>query len=138
MKVVVAVARADLVRPIFEFGSVDLDRGAARATRQVMMMLVDDATSIERLSSIGHDEVNLLAGHEFLQQRVHGREGDLAAVAHDQGVELLGTDEALHPAERAENFSALGRYTRTHDHERTGPCIVLWNDSKYTNWNDST
>ena len=120
MKVAVAVARADLVGPIFEFGGVNLDRGAARATRQVMMMLVNDATSIERLTSIGHDEVDLLAGHEFLQQRVNGRQGNLAAVVPNQGVELLGTHEALHPAERAQNFSALGRYTRTHDHERTG------------------
>jgi len=101
MKVAVAVARADLVGPIFEFGGVDFDRGAARATRQVMMMLVNDATSIERLASIGHDEVDLFAGHEFLQQRVHGRQGNLAAVANDQGVELLGADEALHTAERA-------------------------------------
>ena len=133
MKVAVTVALTDLAGPFFEFGGIDLDRGAARATRQVMMMLVDHAAPIERLAAIGHHEINFLAGHQLLQQGVNGREGDLATVTHDQGVELLGTDETLYSPERAENFAALGRYTRAHDHERTRPSVVLWNDSKYTN-----
>ena len=76
------------------------------------MVRVDHATPIEAFSAVGHHDVDLTIEDEFLQLGVDGREGDMAAVALDQRVEILSADEALHLAENPNDITALSSVSR--------------------------
>ena len=115
-KVAVAKALADVVRPLFEFRGVDLDRGATTATREVVVVRVNDATSIETLPAVGHDDVDLTVLDQLFELRVDRRECDSPAVSFDERMELLCAHEALQLAEDANDLSSLHRISgRGHD-----------------------
>ncbi len=107
-----AILLANVVSPGFEFRRVDFHGGPARPTRQVVVMHVDDASAIERLAPIGHDEVHFAAFRELLELRVDRRERDLAAIFDDEGVEVLGTHEALDATQDTDHLSPLGGISR--------------------------
>ena len=115
-KIAIAVTLTDLGGPSLEFGRVDLDRGSTVATRQVVMVHVDDAPTKQALAAVSHDDVDVAAADDqLLQLGVDGGERDATAVAHDETVEVLGTDEALHPAQGADDLSPLcGDSRRAH------------------------
>jgi hypothetical protein len=115
-KVTVAKALANVVRPLFEFGGVDLDRGATTAAREVVVVRVNDATSIETLAAVGHDDVDLAVLDQLFQLRVDRRERDSPAVSFDERMEFLGAHEALQLTEDANHLSSLHRISgRGHD-----------------------
>ncbi len=95
VKVPVPEMIPNLVRPLLEFGRVNLYGGAALATRKMMMVRFNDASSVETFAAIGHDDVDVAASGQFLQLRVHGGQGNMAPVTLDQRVEVLGAHEAL-------------------------------------------
>lgn len=113
-QVVVAVALGDLVGPLFELRRVDLDGGPAVAAGQVVVMRVDDASTKEALTAVSHDDVHLTVGDQFLQLRVDRRQGGATPVAHYEGVEFLGADEALNPREDGDDLAALGGVASCH------------------------
>ncbi len=123
-QVLVAELLTDPMGPAFEVGGVDFDGRTAVATGQMVMVGVNDAASVEALTTVGHDDVHLATGGQFLQLGVDRRERDLTAVAHDEGVQVLGADEALDPAEHAHDLATLGGVAgRTHPHSL--PCARL-------------
>jgi hypothetical protein len=83
-QVSVVESLADFVRPRFEFGRIDLHRRAAASTREVVMMNVNDAATIETLTPIRHDHVDFATLDQPFQLGVDGGEGNLATVLHDQ------------------------------------------------------
>ena len=95
--VVVVERRCDCVGPVFKFGCIDLDNRSAQPARQVVVVRVDDASTIETLASVGHDHVDIARFDESLQLRVHGGQSDLATIFDNQLVQILGTDEATDP-----------------------------------------
>ena len=97
----------DVVRPFLEFGGVNFDGGSAASTRQVVVMGVDDAAPVQTLAAIAHEDVNFAVLGQFLELRIDGREGDMAALALDQVVKVLGTDEGGHLAQDPHHLSAL-------------------------------
>ena len=107
-QVAVTEALADLVGPLFEFGCVDFDGRPAVPTGQVVVVGVDHAASVETLSAVGHDDVDLATGDESFQLGVDRRERDLTTVTHDERVQVLGTDEALDPTQHPDYLTALG------------------------------
>ena len=120
-QVAIGEALTDVVRPFFKFRSVDLHGCSAVPAREVVMVDVDDATSIKAFATVSHDDVDVAALNEPLQLRVNGSEGNLSTVFHDQAVKILGTHEALDPAENADNFATLGGVSsRRHEVEPTG------------------
>ena len=122
--VLVAVASRDVARPRLELGRVHFDYRAAVATGQMVMVGVDDAAAKEAFATVGHDHVDLAALDEFLQLRVDRRECDAAAVANDESVEFLGTDESLDSTEETDDLSALGRISCDR-HPRSVPVLDL-------------
>ena len=113
------------VRPVFEFGCVDLDDGPAGPTGQMVVVRVDDAPAVETLAPVGHDHVDVTRFDESFQLRVHGGEGDLAAVLHNELVQILSADEASNPTKNANHFTALcGISCRGHDEEPTGADLL--------------
>lgn len=137
VQIAVAVLGTDLVRPLLELGRVYLDRGAALATGEMVVVAVDYTATVEGLTTVGHHHVDVVTGDQPLELGVDRGQGNLTAVAHDEGVEFLGADESLHDTEDAEDLAALGRYARTHVLKRSGELFAFWNDSIYPNWNDS-
>ena len=95
-QVAVAESFADVVGPLLELRRVDLHGRAAEATRQVVVVgrrrrSVDRDSRRDRSSRRRRRRIC----DEFLELGVDGREGDLAAVALDEGVEVLGAHETL-------------------------------------------
>jgi hypothetical protein len=86
---------AYVMGPLLEFGRIDLHRRSARATRKMMVVRLDDATSVQAFTSVGHDDVDFAVLDQFLQLRIDGRESDPPTVALDERVEFLGAHEAL-------------------------------------------
>jgi hypothetical protein len=81
-----------------------------------MVVRLDDATSIETLAAVGHDDVDLAVLDQLLQLRVDRRERDSPAVSFDERVELLGAHEALQLTQDANDLSSLHRISgRGHD-----------------------
>lgn len=120
-KVVVAELLGDGVRPTFEFGRVDLDDRPADSTGQMVVVRIDNAPAIEALAAVGHDHVDVTGLDQSFQLRVHGGEGDLATVLHDESVQVLGAHEAPDPAQDSYDLTALGGIScRTHEREPTG------------------
>jgi len=72
------------------------------------MVDVDDALPVEAFAPVGHDHVDVAGLDQLLQLGVNGREGDVPAILHDEGVQILGAHEALHPAQDLDYLSALG------------------------------
>lgn len=107
-----AEAFTDVVRPLLEFGSVDFDGGATDATREVVVVGFDDAATVQAFAAIGHDDVDVADLDEFLELRIDGREGDVTALALDQRVKVLGTDETGDPAQDPNDLSALDGISR--------------------------
>ena len=112
MKFPIAERLSDVVRPFFEFGSINLDGRAAEATRQVVVVRFHDAAPVEAFAAIGHDNVDLTVLDELLELRVHGGQRDMAALMLDQRVEVLSTDETRHLAQNPDDFSALDGVSR--------------------------
>lgn len=112
MKFPIAEGLSDVVGPLFEFRSVDLDGGAADATRQVMVVRFDDASSVKTLPAIGHDDVDLTVLDEFLELGVHGGQRDVPALAFNQGVKVLGADKTRYLAQNPDDLSALHGVSR--------------------------
>jgi hypothetical protein len=106
-KIAVSEVSANVVRPLFEFGCIDLDGDAALATRKVVMVRFDHASAIETLTSVRHDDVHVVARGQFLQLRIDGGERYMATVSFDHGVKVLCADEALDLAQGANHLSAL-------------------------------
>ena len=79
----VAEAFGDVIGPTFEFGSVDFHGGAAGATSEVVVVRIIDATSVQRLSTIGHNYVDLVRVGEFAQLAVDRGQGHSGPVAED-------------------------------------------------------
>jgi hypothetical protein len=98
----------DGARPVFQLGGIHLDGCAAHATRKVVVVRVVHAPPVERLAAVGHNDVDLVSIGEFLQLAVDGRESDLAAVAHNYFVQVLGADEALDSFQGVDDLTALG------------------------------
>lgn len=119
--VAVAELLCDRVRPALELGRVDLDDGPADPTGQVVVVRVDDAPAVKSLAPVGHDHVDVAGLDESLQLGVDGGEGDLAAILHNESVQILGAHEASNPAQNPYDFTALcGVSCRGHDKEPTG------------------
>ena len=108
-KLAKSVAIAYVVGPALQFGRVDFDGPSARATDQMVVVLIDHASSVEGFASFGHHDVDVAAGHQLLQLGVDRRERDRGAVAQNEGVQFLGTDEALDARQHAEDLAALDR-----------------------------
>ncbi len=112
----VAELVADLVAPSLEVGGVNLDGCATLATRQVVMVRVDHTASIEALTPVRHDDVHVTVRDELLQLGVDGGERDMAAVALDERVKVLGADESRHQTQHTNDFTALRGVSRgSHD-----------------------
>jgi zinc/manganese transport system substrate-binding protein len=107
-QVVVVESLSDVVGPAFELGCVDLDGRSATSTRQVVVVRVHDATPIQALTAVGHDDVDLAGGDQPLKLGVDRRERCLATVSSYEGVQFLGADEPLHSAEDPDDLAALG------------------------------
>jgi zinc/manganese transport system substrate-binding protein len=107
-QVVVAESLGDAVGPALEFGRVDLDGRPATSTREMVVVRVHDAAPVEALTAVGHDDVDLAGGDQPLKLGVDRRERCLAAVSPYEGVQFLGADEPLHPAEDPDDLAALG------------------------------
>jgi hypothetical protein len=60
------VPLSNVVRPLLEFGRVDLHNGSASATSEVMMVHIDVTAPIETFASIRHNDVNFATFHKFL------------------------------------------------------------------------
>lgn len=103
----------NVVRPLLEFWRIDLDGGTALATRKMVMVRFDDASAVETFAAVSHDDVDVAAGGQFLQLRVDGCQGNMAAVTLDQRVEVLGTHEALDLAQHPNYLSALDGVSRS-------------------------
>lgn len=106
-QVAVAEALGDVVGPAFELGSVHLDGGPTGATRQVVVVRIVDAVSIERLATVGHDDVHQVRVGELFELAVDRGECHLTTVASDQYVKILGADETLYPIQGANDFASL-------------------------------
>jgi hypothetical protein len=81
-----SIASPDVVSPLLKLGCVDFDRGAAVATREMVVVEFYVAASVEAFSTIRHHDVDLAAFDQFLQLGVDGRECNLLAVARDETV----------------------------------------------------
>ncbi len=115
----------DLAGPLLELGGVDLHRGAAQATRQVVVVRIVDASPIEGLTPVGHDHVDLAGVGEFLQLAVDGRQGDLTPVTGDESVQVLGADESLDPFEGPDYLTALRSVSGGgHDASVVAACLL--------------
>lgn len=106
-QIAVAEVLGDVVGPALEFGGVHLDRGAASATGQVVVVRVVHAAPVERFTSISHDDVDQVGVGELLELAVDRGEGYLTAISHDQSVKILRADEALYPFQGANDLAAL-------------------------------
>jgi hypothetical protein len=106
-KVAVAEVITNVVRPLLEFGRIDLDGGTALATRKVVVVRFDDAASVEALAAVGHDDVNVAAGGQLLQLRVDGCQSNVATLALNQRVQVLRANEALDLAQDTNYLAAL-------------------------------
>jgi zinc/manganese transport system substrate-binding protein len=106
-KVAESVPLTNIVSPLLEFGRVNFHDGPALATGEVMVVHVNVAAPIEAFASIRHDHVNLATFDKFLQLGVDSSESDLLTFASNKTVQFLGADKALHPAEDADDLSAL-------------------------------
>lgn len=125
-KLAVSELLGDGVGPALEFGRVHLNNGATDPTGQMVVMCVDDATSIQALAALAHHHVHLACFDQSLQLGVDGREGDLTATFHDEGVQVLGADELLHARERLDDLTALcGVSSRGHEFEPTGTPLLF-------------
>ena len=100
---------AYVMRPLLKFGGVDFDGGATHATGEVVVVRLDDASSIEAFAAVGHHDIDFAIFDQFLQLRVDRRQGDPPAVSFDQRMEFLGTHEALQLAQDANDLSPLHR-----------------------------
>lgn len=105
--VLVAVSIAHLTGPLLEFGGIDFYGGSTDSTRQMVVVNLLGAASIERLASVGHDGVNAAALDQILQLGVDRRQGDLPAAAQNQAMEILGAHETLDPFQDPRNLTAL-------------------------------
>jgi hypothetical protein len=107
---------ANVMCPPLEFWGVDFYGRATQATREVMVVRLNDATSVETFAAVGHYDVHFAVLDQLLQLGVDGRQGDPSAVSFDQRVEFLGAHETLELAEDADNLSSLYRISgRGHD-----------------------
>lgn len=107
-----AESLADVVGPLLEFRCVDLDGRAAEATRQVVVVGFHDATAIQTLAAVGHHDVDLAEMDQFLELGIDGRERNTTAVALNEGVKVLSTDETRYLAQDTDDFSALHGVSR--------------------------
>jgi zinc/manganese transport system substrate-binding protein len=98
---------ANVVGPLFQFGRVHLNSGAANATGQMVMVHVDVTAAIKALASIGHDDVDLTTFDELFELGVDSGERNLLALAGYKSVQFLGTDKTLYAAQDADDLSAL-------------------------------
>jgi zinc/manganese transport system substrate-binding protein len=110
--------------PLLEFRGVDLDDDAAVTTGQVVVVHVNVTAPVEALASIGHDDVDLATFHEFFQLGVHGREGNLLALAGNQPVEFLGAHKSLYRSQDADDLTALSSIS-SYDHPIRLPTFKL-------------
>jgi hypothetical protein len=85
----------NVMGPLLEFGRVDFNGRAAQATREVMMVRLNHATSVETFPAIGHHDVDVAVLDQLLQLRVDRRQRDSPTVSLDERVEFLGAHEAL-------------------------------------------
>jgi hypothetical protein len=108
-QVAVTKTFADVVCPLLKFGGVDFNGRAAHATREVMVVRLNDATSIETFAAVGHHDVDFAVLDQLLQLRIDGRQGYSSAFTFDERVELLGAHEALQMTQDADNLSSLHR-----------------------------
>jgi hypothetical protein len=115
-QVVVVKTLADVVRPPLKLRDIDFDGGAAQATGKVMVVRLNDATSIEALTPIGHNDVDFTVLDQLLQLRIDRRERYSPAVSFDQRMEFLSAHEALELTQDAHDLSSLHRISgRGHD-----------------------
>ena len=98
--------------PLFELGSVDLDGRATETARQVVVVGFHDAAPVETLTAIGHHDVDVAVVDQFLELGVDGGEGDVAAFALNERVQVLGTDEARDLAQDPNDLSTLDGVSR--------------------------
>jgi zinc/manganese transport system substrate-binding protein len=103
---------ADVLGPLLEIRCVNFDGRAAEPTRQVVVVGFHHAPPVETLAAIGHNDVNVADLDEFLELGVDGRQSDVAALALDEGVEFLGTDESRDLAQNPDDLSALDGVSR--------------------------
>jgi hypothetical protein len=107
---------ANIVRPLLQFGGVNFDGGATHAAREVVVVRLNDASSIETFAAVGHHYVNFAVLDEFLQLGIDRRQCDSPAISLYERVEFLGAHEALELAEDANDLSPLHRISgRGHD-----------------------
>ncbi len=90
-------------------GAVDFDGRAAHATREVMVVGLDDATTIETFAAVGHHHVHLAVLDQLLQLGIDRRQRDSSTVSFDERMEFLGAHEALELTEDADDLSSLHR-----------------------------
>jgi len=120
-KVAIVKSFPYVVGPFLQLGGVDFHRGAADPTREMVVVRLDDASSVQALSAVGHDDVDFTVFDQFFQLRIDRRERNPPTVSFDESVEFLGAHKALQLTEDAENLSPLhGISGRSHDIHRSG------------------
>src|SRR5690606_13300052 len=101
------VGRAHLVGPRLDGRAVDLDRPAADAAHEVVVVLAPLAPPVEVLALLGAQHVDVPAVREALERAVDGREADVVAAAARDLVELRGAAEVVEVLQRVRAGGAL-------------------------------
>ncbi|KLL96565.1 hypothetical protein NJ76_02010 [Rhodococcus sp. IITR03] len=110
-----AVRLGHLVRPAFDLRAVHLDREAAVAAHE-MVVVPGGAPPEQRLAAVGAQHVDAADLGERLQGAVDGRQADALAALAQLVVKVLGGPEFLGVVEQVDDGAALTG--RADPHER--------------------
>ena len=92
--------------PRLDVTALDLDRRAARAADQVVMVVLR-AAPVHRLAGVGAQRVDEPVGGHRLQRAVHGRQPDALAAAAQFVVQFLGGPEVVEVLQQRGDRGAL-------------------------------
>src|SRR6476469_3202462 len=101
-----AVLGADPGRPRLDGAALDLDRAAAVAAHQVVVVTCR-ARAVDGLTVVGAQHVDLAVGGHGLQVAVDGGEADLVAAGPQERVQLLGRAELAGAGEQRSDGRSL-------------------------------
>src|SRR5690348_14821494 len=103
----IAVLDGNRLRPLLDGRALDLDRLAADAADEVVVVLAGGAAAVDGLAVGGTQYVDLAGVGEGLQCAVHGGESDGVTLVLEHVVELLRTAELVHLVERRRHGGTL-------------------------------